>query len=143
MDHGSEALIGFVGAHGDAFELLEPAEEVLDEMPPFVHFLIDGERLCAARMLGDDDLGAARVEIGDNGVAVERFVSDQRLEGQSLDERRGTPTVSKRCPGRSTKRTRLPSASVRARILVVMPPLERPIAWLWVPLLRPVRGGGP
>src|SRR5205809_2047233 len=36
----------------------------------------------------------------------------------------GTPTVSKRCPGRSTKRTRLPSASVRARILVVMPPFD-------------------
>src|ERR1035441_9186393 len=34
-------------------ELLEPAEEVLDEMPPFVHLLIDGERLCAPRMLGD------------------------------------------------------------------------------------------
>src|SRR3954447_21853148 len=46
----------------------------------------------------------------------------------------GTPTVSNRCPGRSTKRTRLPSASVRARILVVRPPLERPMAWLCVPL---------
>src|SRR4051794_39123604 len=34
----------------------------------------------------------------------------------------GTPTVSNRCPGKSTKRTRLPSASVRARILVVRPP---------------------
>src|SRR3954471_411670 len=44
-----------------------------------------------------------------------------------------TPTVSKRCPGSSTKRTRLPRASVRARILVVMPPLERPMAWLAVP----------
>jgi len=30
MDHGGEALIGLVGAHGDAFELLELAEEVLD-----------------------------------------------------------------------------------------------------------------
>ena len=55
----------------------------------------------------------------------------------------GTPTVSKRCPGKSTKRTRLPSASVSARILVVRPPLERPIAWLCVPLLHPVRAGGP
>src|SRR3954464_7358443 len=27
----------------------------------------------------------------------------------------GTPTVSNRCPGRSTKRTRLPSASVSAK----------------------------
>src|SRR5882724_13506741 len=57
-------------------------------MPPFVHLLIDGERLCASRMLGDDGLGAAGVEIGDNGVAVERLVGDQRIEGQSLDERR-------------------------------------------------------
>src|SRR4051794_9384795 len=54
-----------------------------------------------------------------------------------------TPTVSKRWPGSSMKRTRLPRASVRARILVVMPPLERPMAWLAVPLLRLVRGGGP
>ena len=38
----------------------------------------------------------------------------------------GMPTVSNRCSGRSTKRTRLPSASVSARILVVRPP--RPMA---------------
>src|ERR1035437_4595800 len=42
--------------------------------------------------------------------------------------RGSTPTVSKRCPGNKTKRTRLPSASVRARILVVIPPLDLPIA---------------
>src|SRR3979411_381583 len=62
-------------------------------MPPFVHLLIDGERLCTARMLGDDGLGAACVEIGDNGVAVESLVGDQRVEGQSLDERRHTHRV--------------------------------------------------
>src|SRR5712671_8056673 len=55
-------------------------------MPPFVHLLIDGEGLGTARMLGDDGFGAARVEIGDNGVAVERLVGDQRVEGQSVDE---------------------------------------------------------
>src|ERR1700694_2879746 len=55
-------------------------------MPPFVHLLVDGKRLCAARMLGDDDLGAARVEICDDGVAVECLVGDQRVEGQSLDK---------------------------------------------------------
>src|ERR1700682_6348187 len=74
MDHGGDALIGLVGAHSDAFELLELAEEVFDEMPPFVHLLVDGERLCATRMLGDDDLGAARVEFCDNGVTAERIV---------------------------------------------------------------------
>ena len=40
-----------------------------------------------------------------------------------------TPTVSKRCPGSRTNRTRLPRASVRAKILVVMPPLDLPMAW--------------
>jgi hypothetical protein len=30
MDHGSEALIGLVSAHGDTFEFLQFAEEVLD-----------------------------------------------------------------------------------------------------------------
>src|ERR1700676_1132917 len=63
-------------------------------MPPFVHLLIDGERLCAARMLGDNDLGAARVQIGDNDVAVERLVGDQRVEGQSVDERRHAHRVA-------------------------------------------------
>ena len=142
MDHGGEALIGFVGAERDAFELLELAEEVFDQMPPFVHLLVNGKRFCPARMLGDDDFGAARVEIGDDGVAVERLVGDQRAE--ATPSRSGaTPTVSKRCPGMSVKRTRLPSASVSARILVVMPPFDRPMAWLEVPLLRPVRDGEP
>ena len=44
MDHGGEALIGLFGAHGDALELLELSEEVLDEVPPLVHLLVDGER---------------------------------------------------------------------------------------------------
>ena len=89
-----------------------------------------GERRGAARMLRDDDLGAALVEIGDDGVAVEGLVGDQRRRTRRPRSAAATPTVSKRCPGSRTKRTRLPSASVRARILVVMPPLERPMAWL-------------
>ena len=53
-----------------------------------------------------------------------------------------TPQMSLRCPGSSMKSHKLPKASVRARIFVVIPPLERPIACLKVPLLRPARGGG-
>ena len=62
----------------------------------------------------------------DHGVAVERLVGEQRVEGQSFDERRDADRVSNRCPGSSAKRTRLPSASVNARILVVMPPFAAP-----------------
>ena len=36
MDDGAEARLGFVGAQGDALELLEFAEEVLDQAPPLV-----------------------------------------------------------------------------------------------------------
>ena len=37
----ASALIGFVASHGDA-ELLEFAEEILDQMSPFIDFLIYG-----------------------------------------------------------------------------------------------------
>jgi hypothetical protein len=129
MDDGVEALVGFVGAHGDAFELLEFAEEVLDQMTPFVHFRVERQGLGAAWMLRDDDLGAALVEVGDEGVAVEGC-RRSRAPKERPSMSGGTPTVSKRWPGSRTKRTRLPSASVSARTFVVMPPLERPMAWL-------------
>src|SRR5271168_1407387 len=98
-------------------------------MTPFVHLLVERQGQRAAGMLRDDDLGAALVQIGDDGVAVEGLVGDQRSKGQTVDKRRHADSVEAP-PGQQPKRTRLPSASVRARILVVMPPLERPMAWL-------------
>lgn len=80
-------MVGLAGAHCDTFERLEFGEEVLDEMAPFVHLLVDGERLGSTGMLRDDGRGAARVEIGDNAVAIECLVGDQCVEGQSFDER--------------------------------------------------------
>jgi hypothetical protein len=68
MDHGGEALVGFVSPHGDAFDLLQLTDEALDQMPPLIHLLVDGERRNAARVPSYDDLGAAFVEIGDNAV---------------------------------------------------------------------------
>jgi len=51
MDHGGEALIGLVGAHGDAFEFLEFAEEVLDQVSPLVELGVDPQRRGAPWML--------------------------------------------------------------------------------------------
>ena len=87
MDHGLEALVGFVGAPGDAFEFLEFAEEVFDQMTPFVHLGVDLERRGAARMLLNHDLGAALVELGDDVVAVKGLVGDQCGELDPRDER--------------------------------------------------------
>ena len=44
-------------------------------------------------MLGDHSLGAALVEVGDDGVAVERLVADQGVELQALDKRRDADGV--------------------------------------------------
>lgn len=62
-------------------------------MAPFVEVAIERERLCAARMLGDDDLGAACVEIGDDGVAIEGFVGDQAPKGDAVEQRRNSDRV--------------------------------------------------
>src|SRR5713101_6028130 len=93
MDHGLEALVGFVGTHGDAFEFLEFAEEVLDQMTPFVHLGVDLQRHGAARMLRNHDLCPALVEAGDDIVAVEGLVGDQRAELDAIDERRNADSI--------------------------------------------------
>src|SRR5258705_5159044 len=87
MDICGETLIGFVCAHGDAFEFLELAEEVFDQVAPLVDFRVDRQRRSAPWMLRDDDLGAALVEVGDDGVAVEGLVGDEALKGETVDER--------------------------------------------------------
>ncbi len=38
-------------------------------------------------MLGDDDLGAAFIEVGDDGVAVEGLIGDEAVKGETVDER--------------------------------------------------------
>ena len=51
MDHGIEARIRLVAAHGDAFELFQFAEEILDQVAPLVEVPVDAERRFAARHL--------------------------------------------------------------------------------------------
>jgi hypothetical protein len=53
MDHGGEALISLLGAERDVFEFLELAEEVFDQVTPFVHLRINREGRDSARMLGE------------------------------------------------------------------------------------------
>jgi hypothetical protein len=87
MDICGEALISFVCAHGDAFEFLGLAEEVFDQVAPLVDFRVDRQGRGSPWMLRDDDLGAALVEVGDDGIAVEGLVGDEALKGETLDER--------------------------------------------------------
>ena len=87
MDHGGEACVGFVAAQGDALELFQLAEEVLDQMAPFVDLLVDGERCLAPWHLRDDDLGAALIQLVDDPVRIEGLVADQAFELDVLDQR--------------------------------------------------------
>jgi hypothetical protein len=93
MNDRGEAWVCFVGAHGDAFELLEFAEEVFDQVTPFVHFGVDRQFSGSALMLSDDDLGSPSVEIGDDSVAVEGRVGDQGAEAEAVDQRRHANSV--------------------------------------------------
>lgn len=91
MDHRCETCICFVAAQGDAFELFEFAEKILDEMPPFVNLPVDRERLASAWMLRDDDFRATLVQIGDD--RIERLVRDQAAKCDAFDERRDANRV--------------------------------------------------
>lgn len=67
---------------------------------------------------------------------------DQRIEGQSRDERRYAHHVE------ALSRQEHETHEIAERIsegqdLVVVPPFQRPMAWLCAPLLGPARGGGP
>ena len=126
-DHGCEALIRFVGAHGDPLELLEFAEEIFDEMTIFVKSL-SMVRGVARRGCCDMTICAPRSFNSAMIQSLSKVSSASRAPNSPPSIKGATPTVSKRCPGRRTNRTRLPSASVNARILVVQPPLDLPMA---------------
>lgn len=63
-------MVYFVGPHSNALKLLEFAEDIFDQVSAFIDFWVDAEFLRAARMLRDDNLGAATVQLGDDGVGV-------------------------------------------------------------------------
>ena len=54
---------------------------------------VDGERRASSWMLGDDDLRAALVQFGDDPVAVEGLVGEQRAKFDALDQRRDADRV--------------------------------------------------
>ena len=125
MDHRCEARVGFVVTSGDAAELLDLAEEVLDQMTPLVHLEVAGD--CGDPIGFGRDHGnrAPVVQLGAEPVAVEGFVRQQGGEVEIGQKRGDTSAVMS---GSRTNRTRLPSASTSATILVVKPPRERPMA---------------
>lgn len=93
IDHGLETGVCLVTSHCYAFEFLQLAEEVFDQVAPFVEVLVDIERLCTPLMLRDDDLGPAFVQVFDDPVGIKSLVGDQAAEFDILDQGRDADGV--------------------------------------------------
>ncbi len=72
---------------------LSSPEEIFDEVTGFVKLDVDGEWGASSWMLGDDDLRAALVQFGDDPVAVEGLVGEQRTKFDALDQRRDADRI--------------------------------------------------
>src|SRR5919205_3555884 len=137
IDVGAEAFGGLVVSRGDGAELLDFGEIVFDQMPPAIHLRIIVDHHLAVRSGRNDRGGTPIVELRPQPISVECLVPQQA--SQLTPSMSGaTPTLSWRCPGSRTKRTRLPKASTNATILVVRPPRERPTALVSAPPLAPL-----
>ena len=93
VDHRFEAVVCFVASHRDALEFLQLAEEILDQVAPFVNVLVDVERLGAPGMLRDYDLRPTFVHVFDDPVGIKSLVGDQAAEFDILDQGRDADGV--------------------------------------------------
>jgi hypothetical protein len=139
IDHGLEAAVCLVTSHCDAFEFLQLAEEVLDQVAPFVDVLVDIERLGTPLMLRDDDLRAALVEVLDDPVGIKSLVGDQAAEFDILDQGRDADGVEA-VAGQKDKPHQVPErvgqredfggpATLRLADSLVLGPPFAPCAW--------------
>ena len=86
VDHRLERCVGFVGAQGDALELFEFAEEILDQVTTFVKLQVDGQGVRTSRVLGNADHSTTFVHLRDDPVAVEGLVGQHRAEADPVDQ---------------------------------------------------------
>ena len=93
VDHRLETAVCLVASHCYAFEFLQLAEEILDEVAPFVNVRVDVERLGAPGMLRDDDLRLAFIQVFDDPVGIKSLVGDQAAELDVLDQGRDADGV--------------------------------------------------
>lgn len=93
VDHRFETAVCLVASHCYAFEFLQFAEEILDQVAPFVNVFVDVERLGAPGMLRDDDLRLAFVHVFDDPVGIKSLVGDQAAEFDVLDQGRDADGV--------------------------------------------------
>lgn len=140
VDHCLEAVICLVASHRYAFELLL-AEEILDQVAPFVNVLVDVERLGAPLMLRDDDPGLAFVQLFDDPVGIKALVGDQAAEFDVLDQGRDADSV-KAMAGEQDEPHQIPKCVGQREDFGGPAAFRLADGLIFGPPLRPVRGGG-
>ena len=94
MDSGEEVACELVVARGDGAELLELAEEVLDQVACLVEVLVVGARYRAIDLGRDHrDLVGGGERLDHPGIGVERLVGEQGVGGERGQEGVGTLQV--------------------------------------------------
>ena len=87
IDHCLKRCVGLVRSHGDALELFEFAEEVLDQVATFVDVGINDQGFAAPWVLRNADQRPACVHLFDDPIAVEGLVGEHRIKADAVDQR--------------------------------------------------------
>jgi hypothetical protein len=128
VERGEEIPRGLIIACGDAAELFEFAEEILDEVACLVKRLIELAGFGSVLPRRDDGGFSGTCQRFENTViGIVGLVGDQDLGDHLRQQCIGAGEIMG-LPRVSRKRSGLPCASTKAWILVLNPPLLRPIA---------------
>ena len=87
VDHRSEVSVGLFAAHGYSFEFFEFGEEVLDQVAPLVHNLVELHGVEPPRPLRKDNLCAAGMNFVDDPIGIESLVGQQSIEFDDINQR--------------------------------------------------------
>lgn len=89
MNKRQEEFGKFVVSRGDASEMLDPAEEALDQIAAFVDMPVERARVEPIGAWRDDRLSALRSDGGDKGIRVVALVGYNELRWLPLDQGSG------------------------------------------------------
>ena len=127
-DGGQEVVGELVVAGGDATEVLEPAEGVLDQVAIAVSASVVGDLPLARDPAWNDRHGAGLTERAAQAIGVVALVGQDVAGAAGAGQKPGATVMSETFPGVSVSAKGRPTTSVRTWILVVWPPREGPIA---------------
>lgn len=106
-DEGSEALVRFARTHCDTSVFLELAEVVLDQVPPFVRFFVEGRWKTPVGFWRDNGGNAVFGQCCAQPVSVECAVSQHVASYKAIDEV-GHGTQIMRLSGHQTEINEVP-----------------------------------